>query len=146
MTKHLAAEDEDKPKRNIHSHKNKGRKLTYLCKYSGKQRPPASYACLHCQPLNEVWEEVDPGSTHYSHSGTLLAPELPWVGFPPRCSITASSCDLAFLLQWVIPHLSHQISHVALSSVCLPCLHRCWFLLCGAGWTSLDLFLLRFLP
>ena len=40
---------------------------------------------LHCQPLNEVWEGVDPGSTPSSHSGAWLTPELPWVGpaFPP---------------------------------------------------------------
>ena len=34
---------------------------------------------LHCQPLNEVWEGVDPVSTPSGHSGALLAPELPWV-------------------------------------------------------------------
>ena len=40
---------------------------------------------LHCQPLNEVWEGVDPGSSPSGHSGALHAPELPWVGpaFPP---------------------------------------------------------------
>jgi len=36
--------------------------------------------CHHCQPLSEVWERVDPGSTPSSHSGTLLAPELSCVG------------------------------------------------------------------
>ena len=36
--------------------------------------------CLHCQPLNEVWEGVNPGSTPSSHSGVLHMPELPWVG------------------------------------------------------------------
>jgi len=40
---------------------------------------------LHCQPLSEVWEEVDPGSNPSYHSGTWHAPDLPWVGptFPP---------------------------------------------------------------
>jgi len=40
---------------------------------------------LHYQPLNEGWEGVDPGSSPSDHSGSLLAPELPWVGpaFPP---------------------------------------------------------------
>ena len=40
---------------------------------------------LHCQPLNEVWEGRDPGSTPSSPSGTLHAVELHWVGpaFPP---------------------------------------------------------------
>jgi len=40
---------------------------------------------LHCQPLNEVWEEMDPGSTPSGHSNTLHAPELPWIGpaLPP---------------------------------------------------------------
>jgi len=35
---------------------------------------------LHCQPLNKVWEGVDPGSTPSSHSGVLHTPELLWVG------------------------------------------------------------------
>ena len=35
---------------------------------------------LHCQPLSEVWEEVDPGSSPSSHSATLHAPKLPWLG------------------------------------------------------------------
>ena len=38
---------------------------------------------LHCQPLNEVWEGVNPGSTLLVTQ--LHAPELPWAGpaFPP---------------------------------------------------------------
>ena len=49
------------------------------------QESPAKISHLHCQPLNEVWEGQDPGSTPPGHSGTLHAPELPWVGpaFPP---------------------------------------------------------------
>ena len=39
-----------------------------------------SKGSLHHQPLNEVWEGVDPGSIRSGHSGTLHAPELPWVG------------------------------------------------------------------
>ena len=35
---------------------------------------------LQCQPLNEVWEGVYPGSTPSSHSGALHAAELPRVG------------------------------------------------------------------
>jgi len=35
---------------------------------------------LHCQPLNEVWEGMDPASSPNSHSGALHATELPWVG------------------------------------------------------------------
>jgi len=37
------------------------------------------------QPLNEVREGVDPGSTPSGYSGRLHAPELSWVGpaFPP---------------------------------------------------------------
>jgi len=35
---------------------------------------------LHCQPLNEVWEGVDPGFILSNHTGTLHAAELPWVG------------------------------------------------------------------
>jgi len=54
-------------------------------KASDTQGPPVRGPQLHCQPFNEVWEGVDPGSSPSSHSGTLHAPELPWVGptFPP---------------------------------------------------------------
>lgn len=43
------------------------------------------YPCLHCQPLNGVWEGVNPGSTPSSPSGALHVPELPWVrpAYPP---------------------------------------------------------------
>ena len=43
------------------------------------------YPHLHCQPLNEVWEGVDPGFTPSGHSAALHTPELPWFGpaFPP---------------------------------------------------------------
>jgi len=62
------------------------KKAAYLWKASGKagiSGKRCSY--LHCQPLSEVWEGVDPGLTPSSHSGALLAPELPWDGpaFPP---------------------------------------------------------------
>ena len=38
-----------------------------------------------CEPLNEVWKGVDPGSSGSGHSGAFHAAELPWVGpaFPP---------------------------------------------------------------
>ena len=57
----------------------------YLWKASGTWRSWARYPSLHCQPLNEVWEGRDPGSTPSSPSGTLHAVELHWVGpaFPP---------------------------------------------------------------
>jgi len=38
--------------------------------------------CLHCQPLHEVWEGMDPGSTPSGHTGTLRTPELPWLALP----------------------------------------------------------------
>ena len=41
---------------------------------------PAKHPHLHWQPLNEVWERVDPTSSPSGHSGALLAAELPWVG------------------------------------------------------------------
>ena len=37
------------------------------------------YTHLHCQPLNEVWEGVDPDSTTFQ-TLRCIAPELPWVG------------------------------------------------------------------
>jgi len=70
----------NKPRCRSHRCKNKGRKIAYFQKASGRQEPPARNPCLHCQPLNEVWEGVDPGYTPSAHSSTLHAPELPWVG------------------------------------------------------------------
>jgi len=54
-------------------------------KASARPGPPARYPHLPCQPLNEAWEDVDPGSTLSGYSGALHAAELPWVGpaFPP---------------------------------------------------------------
>ena len=64
---------------------NKQKKTAYLQKASHRQGSPATHSHLPYQPLNKVWEGVDPGSTPSSHSHTLHAPELPWVGsaFPP---------------------------------------------------------------
>jgi len=46
---------------------------------------PARYPCLHCQPLNKIWDWVDTGFNPFGHSAALHAPENPWVGlaFPP---------------------------------------------------------------
>ena len=59
------------------------------------------YPNLPCQPLQEVWEEVDPGSTPSGHSGALHAAELPWVGpaFPPGAQS---------LVQAVTPHFLYS--------------------------------------
>jgi len=58
----------------------KGRKSTYFWKASDKQGSPTRSPYFHCQPLNEVWEGMDPGTTPSGHSATLRSPELPWVG------------------------------------------------------------------
>jgi len=88
-----------------HTNTQKQRKeIAYLQKTSGRQGSPAKNPYLHCQPLNEVWEGVDPGSTPSAHSGTLHAPELPCVGpaFPLGAqSLVQTVTYLAFLLQWV---------------------------------------------
>ena len=67
--------------RTCNSPRHRNRKTAaYLQKASGRQGSPVKYPYPHCQPLNEVWEGMDPGSTPSIHSGTLLASELPWVG------------------------------------------------------------------
>jgi len=80
VAKTLATPNEDKQKCSSRGHRNKRKKAAYLWKASGRQGYPTRYPHLHCQPLNEVWEGVDPGSTPSEHSGTLRAPELPYVG------------------------------------------------------------------
>ena len=80
------AASENLLKCNSCGHRNKGEKASYLWKASGTQRSPVRHPCLPpFQPLNEGWEGVDPGSTPSDHSGSLHAPEHPWVGpaFPP---------------------------------------------------------------
>ena len=70
---------------------------------------------LHCQPLNEIWEGVDPGSIPSRHSGTLHAPELPGLALPSaRSSITASGCDLVFPLHFSTTLFFHR-AHTLLS-------------------------------
>jgi len=60
------------------------KKAAYLWKASGsvglRQSSPAGSPSLHCQPLKEIREGEDPGSTSSGHSGELHAAELPWVG------------------------------------------------------------------
>ena len=85
------------------------KRAAYLRKASGWQGSPARYPCLHCQPLNEVWEGVDPGPTSSSHSGAVHAPELPWVGpvFPPGAPslvqattyISTTACNMAIIFK-----------------------------------------------
>jgi len=79
VAKSSAAANENNPKHSSSTNKEK-ELLTFA-------KPPVGKRCsyLHCQLLNEVWEGVAPGCTPSSHSGALLAPELPWVGpsFPP---------------------------------------------------------------
>ena len=60
-------------------------KSLYPWKVSGRQGSPERYPHLHYQPLNEVWEGVDPSFTLSGHSGALHTPEFPSVGpaFPP---------------------------------------------------------------
>jgi len=52
---------------------------------AGTQGSPPRNPYLHCQPLNESWEGVHPGSTTSGHSAALHPPKLPGIGssFPP---------------------------------------------------------------
>ena len=69
---------------------------------------------LHCQPLNEGWEGLDPGSTPHCQSGTLPAPELPQVG--PAFSPGAQS-----LVQAMTQHFHY--SKGCFRYFCLLCCH-----------------------
>jgi len=54
--------------------------FSYLQKASGRHESPAITPQQGCQPLNEVWEGVDPGSSPSHHSDALHAPVLSWAG------------------------------------------------------------------
>ena len=63
------------------------------------QGSPAIHPCLHCQPLNELWAGVDPGSSPSGHSEHCLHLSCPGLALPSTgCSITTSSPDLVFQL------------------------------------------------
>jgi len=61
----------------LSSYRNKSKDTTYLLKASGMKGPPVKSPYLHCQTLNEVWE--DPGSTLSGHS-CIACTCVPWVG------------------------------------------------------------------
>jgi len=76
------------------------KRAAYLLKATGIQGSPVRYPCFHCQPLNEVWDGVDPDSTPSSHSEGIAHTWalLGWPCLPTRCSISGSGCDLVFSL------------------------------------------------
>ena len=74
------AANKNKPQYSNHGCKYSRTNFAYLWKASAMQGSPERSPHLHCQPLNEVWAGVDPGSSPSGHSDTLHTPELPWVG------------------------------------------------------------------
>ena len=84
-----------------------GKKASPLQKASGIQGSPTRHPHLHHQPLNEVLERMDSGSSPSNHSGKLHAAELPWVGpaFPPGVpslvqAVTQYFCFKSTLYLW----------------------------------------------
>jgi len=57
-------------------------KTAYLQKTSGRQESPVRGYSLHCQPLNEAWEGLDPGSTPSGHSVHCLHLSPPGLALP----------------------------------------------------------------
>lgn len=71
----------------------------------------ASFHRNCCQPLNAVWGWPDPDSTPSSHSGTLYAPELPWVGavFPQGAQSLVEAVTQHFWYGRIIKTLNHSL-------------------------------------
>jgi len=65
---------------NSRRHRNKGKKLLTFKRPLVQRNLQQNTLTTPLPALNEVWEGVVPGSTSSGHSGTLLAPDLPWVG------------------------------------------------------------------
>ena len=84
----------------------------------GHKYTPARNSCLHYQPLNEVWEGVDFGSTPSCHSCTLSSPELPWAG--PAFSPAAQS-----LFQAMTQHFCYNFILYLNASLQVCCLLYC---------------------
>ena len=60
-----------------HTNTQKQRKeIAYLQKTSGRQGSPEICPHLYCQPLNEVWEGVDSGSSPSGQSGAMHCMQL----------------------------------------------------------------------
>jgi len=59
-----------------HGNKKQRKEYSYPWKASGTQESPARYPYFHWQPLNEVWEGVDPGSTPSWDDVHLSSPGL----------------------------------------------------------------------
>ena len=80
-------------------HRNEGKNLLTLGRPRVHRDLQQDTLTPHCQPLNEVWEGVDPDFTPFWHSSVLDAPELPCCPcLSTRCPITGSSCDSALPL------------------------------------------------
>ena len=76
------------------------KRAAYIWKATGMQESPARCPFFHCQPLNEGWKGVDPGSTpSITPYIARIWASLGWPCLPTRRSITASSHDWASLLQ-----------------------------------------------
>lgn len=75
----VAAEQQDRrPQLRIHSNATVMRKESaYLQKSSCIQESPKKQLYLYCQPLNEILEGMDPGSTLSGHCIHLGSPGLP---------------------------------------------------------------------
>jgi len=76
----LAAAKEEKPKCSSYRHRNKGKKQLTFRRPQVHKDLQQNTLTSPCQPLNEVWEGVEPGSTPSHHTGAFHSPELPWVG------------------------------------------------------------------
>ena len=62
----------------------KGKKLHTFEKPQVDRDLQMRYPHLHCQPLHEVWEEVDLSSTPSGHSDALLALGSPGLALPSQ--------------------------------------------------------------
>ena len=83
----------------------------------------AKYPCTHCQPLNVVWEGVEPGSTPSDYSGTLHAPELPWVGPGAQSLLQAVTQHFCYTLQIKSQYFSHYNARILFSFPTLQNFH-----------------------
>jgi len=74
----LVTANDNEPKCSSHRYRNERKELLTFVR--PQVHRDVQQDTLASTALNEVWKGVDPGSTLSSHSGTLHAPELPWVG------------------------------------------------------------------
>ena len=102
----------------------KEKKSAYPWKASGRQGSPAKCPHLHCQALNEGWEEVDPGSSPSGHSVHCKHLSSPGLALPSHQVLNhclKSWLNISTIPVFFLYLLCNCFTHCAAFLLDLPC-------------------------